>query len=86
MKASLGLTLFASVVLGCGGDDGGGSPIDAPRIDAADVDGAPDDAPDDAATDARTDAPPGPPFTGTITIIEGQVLAPSPAVRARPRV
>lgn len=37
------------------------------------------DAPVDASIDAPVDGPPPPQFTGTITLVEGQVLAPAPA-------
>lgn len=55
------------------GDNLTGDPLDGPTPDA------PIDAAIDAAIDAPIDAPPPPPFTGTLTIIEGQVLAPAPA-------
>ncbi len=57
------------------GNEGGDidAATDAPTPDA------PTDAPIDAEIDAPIDAPPPPPFTGTITIIEGGVLAPAPA-------
>lgn len=75
--------LFAFAICGvvaCGDDSsstGTDAAIDATVADAP-VDG-PTDAPIDSPTDAPIDATPPPPFVGTITVIEGQVLAPAPA-------
>jgi hypothetical protein len=57
-------------------DPNGGTAIDAAAIDGATIDAPPPDI--DAATDAAVDAAPIQ-FSGTVTIIEAQVLAPAPA-------
>lgn len=58
-----------------GTNNDGSVAVDSATIDSATIDGAP---PPDAATDAAIDATPPPAFTGTLTVIEAQVIAPAP--------
>lgn len=78
MKRFVLLAFAIGGAAACGDNPGDGDDdtvIDATAIDGAAIDGAAIDGPDpDATPDASADGPP-PQFSGTITVLEAQVLA-----------